>query len=388
MIQGPMRATPRDFDSLIELVNECFPQNRERGGMLARWPHCYTPRPEKLRNCLIIKDGPKVVSHVKYVDQIVLVEGSEIKVAGISGVATWPTHRRRGFMTQLLNYCIPLMHEEGYAFSDLGGDRQRYGRFGWERAGRQWIFNITSRSLHATEAPVGFEVRPYGACSEEIDAIIALHEQEPLRMKRTRGLYEMLLGRRGRQVWLAQSREGINAYVVAQPNEGQQKIFEFGGSAEGVHAIFVYLTEVLGSEVLNLYSPWPHPLNTVFFSISSGWSVSCTRMIKILDLEATLRGFSHQLWARYREFGLQGTRTVALGVSGTDQRLQIQFSPEEVTVKKEPHLSRALTLSERQMVQLIFGPGSPSAVVSLPPNMRFLEALLPVDFYIWRNETV
>ena len=155
MIQGPMRASLDDFDSIIELVDECFSHDRDSGGMLARWPHCYIPQHEKIRNCLIFKDGSKVVSLVEYVDQIVLVNESEIKVAGITAIATWPTYRGRGFMTKLLKHCIPLMREEGYAFSDLGGDRQRYGRFGWENGGREWRFRITPRSLHTVKAPSG-----------------------------------------------------------------------------------------------------------------------------------------------------------------------------------------------------------------------------------------
>ncbi|MCD6599565.1 MAG: GNAT family N-acetyltransferase [Dehalococcoidia bacterium] len=184
MIQEPKRASLDDFDSIIELVDECFPHERDSGGMLARWPHCYIPKPEYLRNCLIIKDDSKVVSLVEYVDRTLLVEGRGIKVAGITGVATRPTYRGRGFMTQLLKYCISLMREESYAFSDLGGDRQRYGRFGWENAGREWRFDITRRSLHTADTPVSFEVAPYQASSEEIDAIVAIHEQELLRMKR------------------------------------------------------------------------------------------------------------------------------------------------------------------------------------------------------------
>lgn len=111
-------------------------------------------------------------------------------------------------------------------------------------------------------------------------------------------------------------------------------------------------------------------------------------MIKIIDLKKTLRGFTHQLSNRYRDLELQGNRTIALAVEGTEQRAEIEFSPEGVTVRKVSDLTRALTLSDHQMVRLIFGPGTPSSEFSLPPNAHFLEGLLPVDFYIWRNESV
>jgi len=381
MIQGPMRASLSDFDSIIELVDECFTYDRDSGGMLERWPHCYIPKAEKIRNCLIMKDDAKVVSLVEYVDQTVLVDNSEIKVAGITGVATWPTYRGRGFMTTLLKHCIPLMCEEGYAFSELGGDRQRYGRFGWENAGREWRFSITQRSLLTVETPVGFEVKPYQACSD--------HERERLRMKRNRYLYEILLRREGKQVWLARGCEGIAAYMVTEPNGKEQSIFEFGGNAEGIHAIFEHLIAIVRSEVLHLNSSWSHPLNPMFFSISSRWHLGYKRMIKILDLQATLQGFAPQLRDKYHELEIQGSHIVALGVSGTDQQIEIKFSPEEVIVEKISHSTKeALILSEREMVRLIFGPGSPETTLNLPKKARFLEGLFPVDFYLWRNETV
>jgi predicted acetyltransferase len=303
-------------------------------------------------------------------------------------VSTWPSYRRLGLMTQLLNYCISLMQDEGYAFSELGGDRQRYGRFGWENAGYQWRFDISRRSLSAVEASTGHEVSTYGARPEEIDAIIAIHEGEVMGIKRTRNLYEMLLGRKGKQVWLARSDEEIDAYVIAEPREKEQEIVEFGGSAEGIHAILVHLIENLGSEVLHVNSPRSHPLNATFFSISARWHVTCQRMIKIIDLEATLRGFAHQLGQRYRDLGFQGSRTVALAIEGTKQRVEIGFSSEGVTVRKASDFPRPLTLSDRQIVRLIFGPGTPSSEFSLHPKARFLESLLPVNFYIWENESI
>jgi len=388
MVDGPLRASLNDFDSIVKLADECFPNDRDSGGMLARWPHCFFPQSEKIKNCLIMKDGPKVVSLVEYVDQTLLVEGGNLKVAGITVVSTWPSYRGLGLMTQLLNYCISLMQEEGYAFSDLRGDRQRYGRFGWENAGHQWRFDISRRSLSVVCASTCHEISPYGASPEEIDAIIAIHDEEAMGIKRTRNLYEMLLGRKGKQVWLARSDEGIDAYVIADPREREQEIVEFGGSAEGIRAILVHLIENLGIEVLHVNSPWSHPLNATFFSISAQWHVTCQRMIKIIDLEATLRGFAHQLGQRYRDLGFQGNRTIALAIEGTEQRVEIEFSSEGVTVRKASDFLRPLTLSDRQMVRLIFGPGTPSSEFSLPPNARFLESLLPLNFYIWENETV
>jgi len=384
MIQGPMRALPSDADSVVELANECFPNDRDAGGMLARWPHALS----QLENRFVMKDDNKVVSHVGYTDQTILVEGKEIKVAGITAVSTYPAYRGKSFMTQLLNCCISAMTEEGYAFSDLGGDRQRYNHFGWENAGREWHFYITQRSLMDTSTSVGLTVTPYQASSEEIDAIIAIHDREPLRMKRTRELYKILLGRMGKQVWLASGNNGIEAYAVSDPSDKHQHIIEFGGSSEGIRAIFQHFIKTLENESLNIHSPWVHSLNHTLFSVSSGWSVGCPRMLKILDLEATLRGFANQLRNRYCELGFNDRRSIVLCVEGVGKQVEVVFSSEEVIVSKTYQRSKALMLSEHEMVRFIFGPASPGVTAELPSDMRFLNAILPVDFYLWNNETV
>lgn len=388
MIQGPQRASLEDFDSILELANECFTQDRDREGMLARWPHCYIRDADFIKNCIIMKDDAKVVSLVEYVDQTVMVKDAEIKVAGITAVSTWPTYRNRGFMTELLKRCILLMEEEGYAFSDLGGDRQRYGRFGWENGGRAWRFDISKRSLNTVRHPEGFEVMPYKASGEQIAAIMAIHEQEPLRMKRSRSLYEILLGRAGKQVWLAGNPEGILAYVITEQEEGQQIIMEFGGKAECIQSILAYFMDALGSQYIHIRSPWTHPINKLLFSISSGWNLGTIRMIKIMDIEKTMQGFAYQIGEKYRALEIGKQQSINLGISCTNQQVEIQLGPEGANVQESSSSRDMLELSERDTVRFIFGPGIPSTVIELPENLKFLDFLFPVDFYLWPNETV
>jgi predicted acetyltransferase len=381
MIQGPIRGSLKDVDSVIEIANECFPHDKD---MWERWQHALY----QTNNRFIMKDGDKVVSHVGYVDQTLMVEGNEVKVAGITVVSTLPTYRRQNLMTQLLKSTIQAMIEEGYAFSDLGGDRQRYGHFGWENAGREWDFYIRKRSLDDTIAPVGYQVNPYQASPEEIDAIIAIHDKEPLRMKRTREIYEMLLERVGKQIWLASNDNGIASYLISEHREKHQQVMEFGGSEEGMHAIFRHFIDTINSESIGVKSPWIHPLNKKLFSVSSGWSVKCPRMLKIVNLEYTLKGFINQLGRRYREFGFQDRQIVSLKIEGTDQIVEIEFSPDKVSIQKGSLSSDTLTLSEREMVRFVFGPAVPGFIANLPPKLRFLDALFPLDFYLWNNETV
>ncbi len=387
-MEGPLRATIEDFDSLIECVDECFPRDRERGGMLPRWPHCYIRSPEILKNCLIMKDGDRVVSHVEYVDQTLQVGNANIKVAGISGVATLLSYRGQGLMTKLLNHSISLMEEEGYVFSELGGNTQRYRRFGWENGGRAWVFDINHGSCSEVALPVGWKVRTYVGTVEDLALVQALHDQEPMGVVRTPKMYPALLSRLGHEAYLATGPGGETAYLVANIDDRQhQRIMEFGGAGEGVHVLLGYLLGEGGAESLTVSSPWSHPVNPTFFKLSVGWHVRCLRMIRIVDLAGALQGFSGQLKARYAQRGLEGDREFSLALADTDQQATLRFSHKGVTVE-EGVSKQALTLGRLEMVRFLFGPGSPAQVVELPPEAKFLEALLPLDFYVWANESV
>jgi len=90
VIHGPQRASLDDFDSIVELANTCFTGDRDRGGMLARWPHCYIREPDFMKNCLIMKDGSRVISLVEYVDQTLLVATClSLPAREIRGIRYW-----------------------------------------------------------------------------------------------------------------------------------------------------------------------------------------------------------------------------------------------------------------------------------------------------------
>ena len=91
---------------------------------------------------------------------------------------------------------------------------------------------------------------------------------------------------------------------------------------------------------------------------------------------------------RYAAMGYHTNQQVVLGIDGADQQVALALSPEGATVKGVSPRPDALVLSEHEMVRLLFGPGVPSHTIRLPEHARFLDVLLPLDFYLWPNETV
>lgn len=383
-LEGPIHSRSKDRDSVIELLRKCFPGTRDLGEPTINRPYCY----RIIKDSLVMKDGPKVVSHLGCVDQVVMTGRRTIRSAGIGWVGTDPAYRRRGLMTRLLMSSIEEMTQKGYALSDLEGDRQRYGRFGWELAGRTWHFNISPRSLEPWGKPVGFEVAPYTAASEEVKATLRLHNRQQVGLKRDRTLHLILLSRFGKEAWIARKDDSIRSYAVVYRQEKRCRVDELGGDAAAVHAIVDHMIRGLGVESVNVSMPWSHPLNAKLRALSSGWSLGCLRMMKILDLQATLDPFAEQLGSVYRRMGFRRERAIALGFEGGEPDVELIFSRHGVSIGQVRRRRGTVVIPERRMVRLLFGPSSPADIGSLPPRARFIEALLPVDFFLWRNEAV
>ncbi|ANS75871.1 acetyltransferase [Paenibacillus yonginensis] len=61
------------------------------------------------------------------------IQGTRIPMGGIAGVCTWPEHRRKGLVNQLLQQALKVMKEQGQMLSCLHPFLiPFYRRFGWE----------------------------------------------------------------------------------------------------------------------------------------------------------------------------------------------------------------------------------------------------------------
>ena len=102
-------------------------------------------------------------------DNDMTVGGVDLKACCIGNVAVGKDWRGKGYMIDLLNASIADMKERGVAFSYLGGQRQRYGYFGYENAGVSYFFGFSKSSLRHALGGVesGLTVEPLEPDDEE-----------------------------------------------------------------------------------------------------------------------------------------------------------------------------------------------------------------------------
>lgn len=378
-VDGPRLLRPGEFDELMALLDRYF--HYERDGMAARLPVVYDrDRPE--RHAVIAVDG-EIASHVACVPETLSVgEDATIECRGIGGVATAKPHRGNGYMSRLLEFWLERMADEGVSLSELGGNRERYGRFGWERAGREVVYTVTERS--APDRSADGTVTVYDGDDGDLSLLRSIHGDEPYRVVRDRETARAVYGQRGLETLVYRDGE-TTAYVALSRESRNRSIREFGGDAAGLEALVAALFERYDLAELDAFVPPRHPHNECFGRLSSRWKTRPPRSLNVRSLPALCSSFADQLERRWERRPLALEGSLSLGIAGDEGCVRLTYDPDSFAVEPascEPDLS----LSRRTATRLLFGGAGRAA--TLRNAHPILEAVTPLEYYVWHSERV
>jgi predicted acetyltransferase len=378
-----------EFIQLMKLLDVCFPHDLP-DGMQKRWCHVYTGDEQDYHRYRIIKDKDKIVCHVGIVPlELNIGNKSKLKVAGIGGVATDPAYRSKGLMKLLLKDSIKLMSRQGYDISWLAGDRVRYNYFGWENAGAQYNFVVTKRVLNDLSG-VGHLIRNFSVKRQDLYRIKMLNEQQQIRINRDYRQYELLFSRSGKQTITAVRDNKIVSYLCYEKSavNGNMTVFEHGGTTEGVLDLIKHCFRKFNVESLHVTVPaFYTKYKPLLFDISNQWFVNNQGMIKIMNLESLLLKYKHNIETKLGSIRLTRPFHMTLIIKGTKQQASFKINNHRFDITNRLSGSR-LVLDEKQMVRLLFGVSTPSNELCLPDNMKIINHVFPVDFYMSLLETV
>lgn len=380
-VEGPRLATREDFPEILDLVDRCF--RRRDGGMADEWGHCYDgSNPQQ--HAIIKRDG-RVVSNVGCIRETIRIGSSELRAAGITGVATDSRYRGNGYMTQLLEFWLDRMDDLDVPVSELAGNRQRYGRFGWENAGQSRYYRITERSLH--DPPDRDQhVTRFDGSDDAIDFVQERYRTLRFRVERDREDFRTHLGRTNLETVLY-AEPGHGSYLTFTRDESDGWITEAVGSERGIRALLAYVFRTFGSGTNSLRTRIhpDDPLNSVFASwaVSDSWRTVPHRKVNVRDLPAVLEPFTDQLSRRWRRLG-GADGSLSVGIDADDEAATLTWTNDRVDVDRVTE-TPDIELDRLATTRLLFG--YPETVAEYGGH-RFLDTVLPLDFYIPRTDQV
>lgn len=141
------RGTAADAEAILDFANYVFSQSDRPHDFKTLLPKLYGEGSDTARyHHLILEDG-KIRAMVCVCPAELRVAGKALKAGCVGTVSVHPYARGRGYMKRLMARAVADMQAEGYSFSVLDGQRQRYEHFGYERAGVLFSFTLTEKNV-------------------------------------------------------------------------------------------------------------------------------------------------------------------------------------------------------------------------------------------------
>jgi len=276
-------------------------------------------------------------------------------------------------MTALLEDAIRRLRQARYPLSVLGGDRQRYGWFGWENGGVQQVFTLTGRHLGPpSPAERRLRLERFAPHPRVCRQLHKLGREHPCWAERPLRDIPLLFARVGRQTWVCRE-QGRFAYLVLQ-RAGRRRqgpyeaIHEAGGDLELARSMIRVLMARYGIDRLSAIAG-PNPQEVALYLPGSAhWRRESACMVKIVDLALLLQALGPLLRRRAREAGVGGCFRLVMG----EQTGLLDLGPGR---------AHRIALDEREMVGLFFGI-QPLAERFARPAFEKLGRLLPLPLYI------
>ena len=373
-VDGPRFMKPEEFEETMQLMRSCFGGLRNNPDRpLPYWADAS----DSSRHAVIAVDG-NIVSHVVCAPADFTAGPTVVTARGIAGVATHPDHRGNGYMSQLMNFWLEQAAASDIPLLELEGDRQRYLRFGFENAGREFRFRITERShplpeSHPSIRPVDIEL--------DLSAIAEVHDGERYRVRRDTDRYRRVLDP-NRYKTLVYDDRGIEGYVSYRGNE-PVSVEEFGGSHHAVSALLGHLCDA--QEDLIVYTHPHHPLMGLFYQIAADWRLRSHRKLRITNLYSLLSAYQPLLEERWRQLPTRSSRIETIQL-GEDTPVAVKMSANDVQIEQAADEEVTLTLGRAGMTRLLFGVAD--GMWEAKQTVPLLAQLLPLEYYMWQTETI
>src|ERR1043166_1319981 len=121
-----------ELDSLLRLMCEAFSLPYVEARKIF-----YADPYFDLNNKLVLRVADRIVSCLTLVETSCWIGDGVVSLAGIAGVATLPSERRKGYASRLLTATVSILRERGYALTALFPSvYDFYQKLGWELIGQ------------------------------------------------------------------------------------------------------------------------------------------------------------------------------------------------------------------------------------------------------------
>ncbi len=373
-----------DEKQLIETLDDIFFSEEPHNNFMDLLPKLYKDKYNCGERNLLIKEDGVIKAAVGCFPVDAVAAGRKLRIMGIGNVGVAKDCRRKGYMIELMNAATEMMVKEGYDYSLLGGQRQRYEYFGYAPAGSALRFEINIgniRRLRNGNTETTFTARQLTeADTAEIAKIRELNEAQPYYALRSEEDMIDILRSWKCTPYAVHDNGAFKGYFTycgkGQPTEIRAVDTDY------LFDIFLCAMKTMESENLSFAVPvYDTAVCSYMSKICSGMCVCHVDQLNILNYAKFIEAF---LAVKAERVNLcSGTLNVLVHGFRKDENLAITVDGRNVTVT-ETDAKPDLELDHLEAVAFFAGQYSGKRL-ALP---AFAQNWFPVDFYAGQQDNV
>ena len=166
-----------EFEELMNVMNIAFNFNSKEEKFEHILPKLYFKDNKNMIHYGAFVDG-KLVASIGLYFMNFISRYSKLKVGCVGAVSTNPDYRKKGYFSHLIKKIISYARRHKFDLLFLGGNRFRYGNYGFENAGR--ILNVTiSKRTQIRLKPAAFTLEELDKNNvNDLKACLSLYNKE------------------------------------------------------------------------------------------------------------------------------------------------------------------------------------------------------------------
>jgi len=305
-----------------------------------------------------------------------------LRVAFIGGVSSHRHSRGEGLMSILMEHCVGLMRAQGYHLSLLGGQRQRYLYFGYEKCGYKYSFTLKGANIkHCFAGEPGVRLEGLAAANTEYVARAKeLYDAQPAHCQHSLEEFHLHCLNFLNQPFAAFAEDGhMVGYLVA--NEEGDQVTELCAEDEGsaLQMLRAWIARRDGKSTTVEVEPLADRLVHQLGQICEQTDIHSSGNWQVFDWVAT----SDALMKMRYIGGAMAAGAVTVGIEGCGAvRLEVGEEGASGSTADGPC---DVQCDVPTAMRLLFGPLPPRQVMSLPERAALLEAWCPLPLS-WKRQ--
>lgn len=343
------KATPEEMPELLDLANYVFSQASVPHDFAKLLPKVYgTDAPYDAAEQFIAKrDDGRIRALVALRHMMLTMPGDALHVGFVGTVSVHPYSRGEGHMKQLMALMTDQARQQNVDLLVLGGQRQRYQYFGFEKGGYRYQFRITGNNVrHALRDVPADDITfadMHTCAAEQLDMAYALYTRKAVRIDRAKEHFADILRSWANEACIVLKSGEMIGYIAGNGME-----IELTEESLLPAVIKAMMAQRSLKDVTIYTSPWETERVASLAAFAEGWSINHPDMVHVLNWKHTLQAL---LTLRAQYMPLADGRCV-IAIDGTAYEISVTDGIPSV---QETDAPAQLALTGMEAQQLLFG---------------------------------